>query len=507
VVKRDRQKFLKVTLIFVLLISVALSVFTLIFMPGIRKQALSNLMNHKTEQTLTRFNDFVNPVISNLQLLRQWGEGGVLESLDRVDLERLLIPLLDQHLPHVSGLILADTSGSFRYLLKENTTWLNKMAQKNFDPQQSPWFKGAIDELDNGEIFWTDMYPLPLIEKLGLASSVAWKKPDDPDTTQVAAIQILHEDIKNMIDQLPLGTRGKVLLIDEDYVREFTRFRGAETQPTDKVLMDSLNLIRSPEINNALTAWHRFESKEGQPIQYLTQGQSWWIEVNSSLFRREIRLGVILPDRLLQKEISRLSYVLIYAVLTALVILLFVLIVFLRRYSRQAESVLAMKRHTDSIEEEIRALVKSGERADLEFKSTLRWNLKTDKADKHIELASLKTIVAFLNSEGGTLLIGVGDNGAALGIEKDRFASEDKYLLHFNNLIRQHIGLEFSQHIYFEIKDLDGKKILVVDCEPSENPVFLKHNSTEDFYVRVGPGSRKLPTSKVLEYIKNREFS
>jgi hypothetical protein len=449
----------------------------------------------------------VNPVISNLQLLRLWGERGILDFEKKEDFDDLLFPLLNQHLPHVSGLLLADTSGKFRYAEKEENTWVDKTEYTDLDPQQSPWFKGAIEELDSGEIFWTDVYIFPSSEKSGLVSSVAWKKPDDSSTTQIIALQIQLDDIKSMIDQLPLGATGKLLLIDEDYVREFTRFRETQTQPADKVSVNSLNLIRSPEINNALSAWHHVESREGRPIQFVAQGQTWWIEVNSSFFRREIQLGVILPDSLLQNELSRLSYILIYTVLIALVFLLLILIVFLRRYSQQAESVMAMKRYTDSTEEEIQALVQSGESADLEFKSTLRWNLKAEKADKHVELASLKTIVAFLNSNGGTLLVGVDDDGTALGIEKDRFANEDKYLLHFNNLIRQHIGLEFSQHIYFEIKDIDNKKILVVDCKPSENPVFLKHNSTEDFYVRVGPGSRKLATSKVLEYIENRELT
>lgn len=501
---KDRQKFLKFTLIFVSLIAVALAVFSLIFMPGIRKHALSNLMHHKTEQTMARLNNFVNPVISNLQLLRQWGERGIFESLEEEALENVLVPLLDQHIPHVSSLIMADSSGNYRYLRKEGDTWRDSTEKIRLDPREKTWFKGAVEELESREIFWTEVYALPLIESPGLASSVAWNKRDESDTIQVVAFEIRLDDVKSMIDQLPLGTDGKLLLIDEDYVREFTRFHEAQTQKTDIVPVDSVNLIKHPEINNALTAWHRNDSLERQPIQFLTQGQTWWIEVDSILFRNEIHLGVILPDRLLQSEISRFSYVLLYVVLTALVLMLLIVIVFLRRYSRQAETILTRKRYTDAPTDEIRALIQNGESSDLEFKSTLRWNLKTDKLDKNVELASLKNIVAFLNSEGGTLLVGIKDDGTILGVEKDQFASEDKYLLHFNNLIRRHIGLEFSQHINFELKDLDSKKILVIDCEPSDNPVFLKHNSAEDFYVRVGPGSRKLTTSKVLEYIENR---
>jgi len=67
-------------------------------------------------------------------------------------------------------------------------------------------------------------------------------------------------------------------------------------------------------------------------------------------------------------------------------------------------------------------------------------------------------------------------------------------------------GLEFSQNLDFALKPMGEKKILVVDCEPSEQPVFLKHDTEEEFYVRFGPGSRRLPTSKVLEYLKTRQL-
>ena len=120
------------------------------------------------------------------------------------------------------------------------------------------------------------------------------------------------------------------------------------------------------------------------------------------------------------------------------------------------------------------------------------------------QLAALKTVAAFLNSEGGTLLVGVEDNGNIVGTDPDNFSSEDKYLLHVNNLIRQHIGLELSRYIAFELKPMADKKILVVDCRPSGKPVFLKHNDNEDFYIRVGPGSRKLSTQKAVEYINDR---
>ena len=140
-----------------------------------------------------------------------------------------------------------------------------------------------------------------------------------------------------------------------------------------------------------------------------------------------------------------------------------------------------------------------------ELKSTLRWNLKANKPGREIENACLKTMVAFLNTAGGILLVGVEDDGNVVGLAPDKFPNADKYLLHVNNLIRQRIGMEMAQFIKFGIKQLDEKEILCVQCSPSPEAAFLKHDQDEDFYIRVGPGSRKLTSRETLTYMNNRK--
>jgi len=114
----------------------------------------------------------------------------------------------------------------------------------------------------------------------------------------------------------------------------------------------------------------------------------------------------------------------------------------------------------------------------------------------------LKTIVAFLNTEGGILLVGVEDNGNILGLDLDQLPNDDKYLLHFANLINGKIGKQFVNQIQYVLKVIDDKKILRVDCKTSSTPVFLKIDGLEEFYVRNGPSSVQLSTSEVLEYSK-----
>ena len=156
-------------------------------------------------------------------------------------------------------------------------------------------------------------------------------------------------------------------------------------------------------------------------------------------------------------------------------------------------------------EEWVKSLIQSGESDRVEFKSTLRWNLKTERAEKVIEKSWLRSIVAFLNTDGGVLLIGVADDGGILGTEADQFDNDDKYLLHVNNRIREYIGLENASFINFQLVPVEGNSVLLVQCQPSPSPVFLNIGKDEDFYIRVGPGNRRLSTSEVLTYVTNRK--
>jgi len=150
-------------------------------------------------------------------------------------------------------------------------------------------------------------------------------------------------------------------------------------------------------------------------------------------------------------------------------------------------------------------LIRRGESKKLEFKSTLRMNLMSGKPDWNIEHAVLKTIVAYLNTDGGVLLVGVSNDGEVLGIENEGFPNEDKFLLHFKQLIKQHIGLDYAPLIEYSLVPVGGKKILEVDCRKSDEAVFMTPNKKdEEFYIRIGPSSERLTGSKLIEYVSRR---
>lgn len=141
-----------------------------------------------------------------------------------------------------------------------------------------------------------------------------------------------------------------------------------------------------------------------------------------------------------------------------------------------------------------------GESAGVEFKSTLRANLHTGQTDDKMQLAALKTLAGFLNTGGGTLLIGVADDGTPIGLEADAFPSEDKLALHFMNLVRDRIGPVFGPYIHPKFVDLDGIRVLSVRVEKGPKPAFVKDGNVERFYVRAGPSTTELHGSNITQY-------
>lgn len=158
----------------------------------------------------------------------------------------------------------------------------------------------------------------------------------------------------------------------------------------------------------------------------------------------------------------------------------------------------------DADPKEVLNLIKKGENEKLEFKSTLRINIHTDKPDKTIEYSILKTLNAFLNTDGGTLLIGVSDDGSITGIEKDGFQNNDKFYQHFSNLIKNHLGNEYLPFIHSNIIQINKKNIMKIDCRPSDKAAFIKINNDEDFYVRSGAASIKLIGNKLINYVNTK---
>ena len=150
------------------------------------------------------------------------------------------------------------------------------------------------------------------------------------------------------------------------------------------------------------------------------------------------------------------------------------------------------------------ALISGGESDLVEFKSTLRVNLHTKQKDSRIENAVLKTVAGFLNKDGGTLIIGVSDDGSPIGLDADGFENEDRMNLHLVNIVNRSMGPGVWAYLHSNVDEFEDDRVLVLHCDRAKSPVYVKEDNGAHFYVRTGPSTTELPVGYVTDYIKQR---
>lgn len=170
--------------------------------------------------------------------------------------------------------------------------------------------------------------------------------------------------------------------------------------------------------------------------------------------------------------------------------------------ARRISSYLSSAQNTST-----QRLIEVGENEFTEFKSTLRFNLHTKKFGKEIEHAAMKTIAAFLNSSGGTLIIGVDDDKNILGLGNDNFKDDDHMLLHLTNIIQDRISIEHTQFIKGTVEQSNGFKVLRIDVKPSTSPAYVTYNGDEMLFVRTGPATSQMRISEVYSYVQARFYN
>jgi hypothetical protein len=164
-----------------------------------------------------------------------------------------------------------------------------------------------------------------------------------------------------------------------------------------------------------------------------------------------------------------------------------------------------------SIDQQIAALIAAGESATVEFKSSVRWDMDENRLNEPLKYSVIKTVAAFLNSNGGTLLIGVNDKRKVVGLKGDynQFKKADSRDAFENWLTTQLIG-QFGKpasRLYsVSFHDVEGQDVCRIEVQPSPDPVFVdeKGGKPELLYIRTGNASRALDAREIIEYSRHR---
>jgi hypothetical protein len=163
----------------------------------------------------------------------------------------------------------------------------------------------------------------------------------------------------------------------------------------------------------------------------------------------------------------------------------------------------------------IEDMISEGESDEVEFKASLRWDFKQEMVSKKLEEVIVKSVAAFANAQGGTLLIGVDDEGAIVGLERDYEslgdADRDEFELHFRNILNRDFGTAMvTTRIQIRFHAVDDKELCQVEIAPFSAPVLVKSADKngqvqERFYVRSGNSSQELSKAEMLAYLEERD--
>lgn len=154
----------------------------------------------------------------------------------------------------------------------------------------------------------------------------------------------------------------------------------------------------------------------------------------------------------------------------------------------------------------VRALIEGGESAAVEFKSTARLNRHTRTRDEEITWAVIKTIAAFMNTNGGTLILGVDDHGQPVGIELDyplvKGRDRDGWERWLTTAIKNALGPVPATDLSVHFCTLDDRQIARVDVRPSAEPVFASRKGKEQqiFFARLNNATEELSGPDLLSY-------
>jgi hypothetical protein len=484
-----------------------------------RQDISEQFIHNATNQAVAQFHAMSSSMEATLGLVRDWGSSEALSIAKTEELTRLLFPIFGRE-KLLNGICIADIQGnSFQLRHTEDgymssrindtekgrnseiTYWTddfqladNYSTNTVYDPRNRPWFAPALAKEG---IFWTDPYKFFTSGDIGITASISYLRKRD-DKQVVIAFDVLLDDLFKEMHKLAPSDHSLIYIFRRDaslYIPESENFKAAFVPIGD---------AESDLVRKVHSSWFGDQHLIDKVVSVMHEGQLWWCGFQPLDAERQTTwICVMIPERDILGHAGQRSKRLWLIGLSSVLVATGLAVWMIRRYGRPNHSTAVFDR--ENPEGSIREIIAAGESRYVEFKSTMRMNLHSKKPGKEIEMAWIKGVAGFLNTDGGILLLGVTDDGEITGLERDVFENEDKCRLHFKNLISKHIGADLSKYIRFIVVPMEGKTVGVVRCDRSSEPVFVKDVNKEHFYIRNGPSSDELPVSQALNYIKHRE--
>jgi len=131
-------------------------------------------------------------------------------------------------------------------------------------------------------------------------------------------------------------------------------------------------------------------------------------------------------------------------------------------------------------------------------------------AQKALHHSVTKTLAAFLNSSGGTLLIGIDDFGSVLGIEADYphlsrgKQNQDGWQQSLRNIVNNALGEEVWSVIHVSLVPHRGSVVAVLQCPPRSSETWHTEGGNHIFYIRAQSATQSLQGPRLTRYVRER---
>ncbi len=175
-------------------------------------------------------------------------------------------------------------------------------------------------------------------------------------------------------------------------------------------------------------------------------------------------------------------------------------------------ALVSQQRMVHSLEKELAedlpSLIKNGESEHLEFKASIRWDFHQEKPNRALETVIAKTIAGFMNHQGGSLLIGVTDDGKVVGLAYDyktlKHKGRDGFERCVTDIVTIRLGADLCSFIHCVFYEIEGKDVCRVIVESSPVPVYFQEGKISKYFLRTGNGTRELDAREVMAYVTRR---
>lgn len=527
-----KKKNLLLILLSLIIFIIGIAMFGILKMINVRGYSTAiSAMTAETAEVNQMMEGCLKPTTDLLSTVNKWYDNDLISIDNDENFASILIPILSQY-PQMNGFIMLDSQEQLFMVIKNDLNWRSYTIKNSIVSIDQDNSCKITDFDQNGKMLSSYMKIIPqdlrdIIEfpdnhLENYEKKISWEVARANQAIDLrrivfsqqwfgkrkvikASISFRLTDVISKFSSIPFSEHFQIFMTNQ-LGEQINIFSGSKV-PED-IVKDSEKAINKD--------WNERGKKLSSPVRLADLGLLYYIQPFSG--DTSLYLGIILYEQLMKERVtSSLSiFNTISFIITGIGLVMFFISITISRKEEKQLGINSLPKN----EEEWKKLISNGENENLEFKSSMRWDMVKECKNTVLENVIIKTIGAFSNSEGGILAIGIDDNGTVLGLEKDystlQKQNKDGFELHLRELLNGACGISnTAKNIKMEFPILDEKEICVVIVYPSSSPVYTKivdpkKGKTEKFYIRSGNSSRELEqisdvTGYIMSHFKNKK--